>query len=84
MGQQLVDAAVEVIGSPCEDVLEVCPRVVAVHPGGLHQAHDNDSALSDEFAAGKQLGLSSHSPGTHEIFKRVVVDGNVAIDQIRG
>ena len=53
MGQQLVDTAVEVAGQAREHVLEVSPRVVAMHPDGLHQAHDDSGALAGEFAAGE-------------------------------
>ena len=39
MRQQLIDAAVQVVGQPCEHVLEVRPRVMTMHLGGLRQAH---------------------------------------------
>ena len=84
MRQQLVDTAVQVARQAREHVLEVGPRVVAVHPGGLHQAHDDSGTLAGEFAACEQPCLSSHRPGAHEIFNMVVVDGDVAIDQVGG
>jgi len=52
MGRQLVDAAVQVARQPCEHVFQARPRVVAMHPGGLHQAHDDSGALAGEFAGG--------------------------------
>ena len=54
MRQQLVDTAVQVAGQARKHVLEIGPRVVAVHPGRLHQAHDNSGALAGELAAGEQ------------------------------
>ena len=79
MGQQLVDAAVQVAKQPCEYVFQVRPRVVAMHTGRLHQAHDDSGALAGELAAGEQPGLSSHGPGAHEIFNMVIVDGHLAV-----
>ena len=53
MRQQLVDTAVQVAGQARKHVLEVGPRVVTMHPGGLHQAHDDSGALAGELAAGE-------------------------------
>ena len=58
MRQQLVDTAVEVARQARELVFQVRPRVVTVHPGGLHQAHDDSGALAGEFAAGEQPCLA--------------------------
>ena len=74
MGQQLVDAAIQVTKQPCEYVFQVHPRVVAMHTGRLHQAHDDSGAL-----AGEQPCISYHGPGAHAIFNMVVVDGHVAV-----
>lgn len=39
MRKQLVDAAVQLLGQPDQDIVEVGPRIVPVQLGRLHQAH---------------------------------------------
>ena len=84
MRQQLIDAAGQVVGQPCEHVLQVRPRVMTMHLGGLRQAHDDSGALAGQRAACEQPGLAAHGPGPHEIFNMVVIDRHVAIEQVDG
>ena len=51
VGQQLLDAAVELRGQPGQNTLEVGPRIMPVELGTLQQAHHHRSALAGQFAA---------------------------------
>ena len=51
VGQQLLDAAVELRGQSCQNTLEVGPRVVPAQLGALQQAHHDCGALACQLAA---------------------------------
>jgi hypothetical protein len=57
MRQQFVNAMVRMHGQAFEHILEVDPRIVTVQLGRVHEAHDDGSALTGEFAAGEEPRL---------------------------
>lgn len=74
MRQQLVDAA-SGGQAAARARLQVRPRVVVVHPGRQHQAHDNSGALPSKLAADEQPCFSSHCNETDLVLNRVVMAG---------
>lgn len=82
MRKQLVDAAVQLRGKTGEHVLEVCPRIMAIELGRLHQAHHDRSTMAGEFASAEQPCFSAHCPGTDQILAMVVIYLHVAVDQV--
>jgi len=51
VGQQRFDSAVQLRGQPCQNILEVGPRVMPAQLGTLQQAHHACGALAGQFAA---------------------------------
>ena len=54
MRQQFVDAAAQVRGQPCENILQIRVEVVPVHARRLDQAHDGGRTLARAKATGEQ------------------------------
>ena len=81
VGQQLLDAAVQLRGQPGEHVLEVGPGIVPVELGRLQQAHHDRGALAGQLAADEEPIAASHSPGPNSVLDVVVVDRHIAIEQ---
>jgi DNA helicase-2/ATP-dependent DNA helicase PcrA len=63
--QQFPDATVHMRWQSCQHVPQIGPRVMAMQPCGLQQAHHDGRSLTRQFAAREEPCLSAHRPGPH-------------------
>ena len=82
VGQQLLDAAVQLRGQSGEHVLEVGPGLVPIELGRLQQAHHDSRALAGQLAADEEPVAPTQGPGPNSVLDVVVVDRHVAVQQV--